>query len=103
MANTPLTPETLYLLAGALLSLAARYTPGLNEKFNALLPEHKRLWMLALLALVAAGVVGSSCARLGLFAATCDQNGFAEVLRVFVFALVGNQAAFLISPNFQAK
>ena len=92
--------------AGVLLSLAFSYVPGLSTKFAALAPEKKRLIMLGLLALVAGGSFGLSCAGLiadlAGVAVACDRAGALGLVRIFALAVVFNQGAYLISPQTQA-
>jgi hypothetical protein len=93
--------DTLALLAGAILSLAFSYIPGLNARFAGLASEYKRLIMAGLLALVSLAAFGQACAGVQLLplAATCDQAGAVGLLRVFVLAVVANQGAFALTPQ----
>ena len=89
--------QTLALFAGAVLSLLFSYIPGLNTWFAALDGAIKRLIMLALLLLVALGVVGIACAGLGTdigLVVACDKAGFLGVLKAFVAAMIANQTAY---------
>jgi hypothetical protein len=47
MSAGTLNEETLAMAAGALLSLAFSYVPGLGDRYGALTPAAKRLVMLA--------------------------------------------------------
>ena len=87
---------TLALFAGAILSLAFSYIPGLNTKFAALSPALKRTIMAALLLLVSVYAYVEACTGIGLLGVvvTCDKTGIIELARVFVFALVANQSAY---------
>ena len=93
--------EELSATAGVLLSLGFSYVPGLNERFDALEPTHKRLVMLALLALAAAASYGLACLGApGLESSlACDQSGAWGLLRALLAAVVANQAAFTVSPR----
>jgi hypothetical protein len=97
-----MTATELSFVAGALLSLAFSYVPGLNSKFAALEPEKKRLVMLGLLALVSLVVFGLGCAGfaadLGL-SVTCDRAGAVGLLKAFLGAVVANQAMYSLSPR----
>jgi hypothetical protein len=98
-----ITSEELSAAAGILLSLGFSYIPGLRRRFAALDPTGKRLVMLALLAACALGVFALGCLGAGLLPALpCDQSGLWGLVRVFVAALVANQAAFSLSPQLDA-
>jgi len=56
LSDSTLSAETLVMVAGALLSLAFSYIPGLQPKYDALPATTKRLVMLGLLVLVGVGV-----------------------------------------------
>jgi len=93
--------ETLSLIAGAALSLAFSYIPGLHERFAALDPTHKRLVMLALLVLSAGAVYGLSCLGWGLawgVVLTCDRSGLAGLLEQLLLAVIANQGVYAITP-----
>lgn len=93
--------ETLSMLGGALLSLVFAYVPGADAWYAALDGTRKRLAMLAALLVVTICVVGVSCAGLGgAFGVSveCSASGAALAVRVFILALVANQAAYLIAP-----
>jgi hypothetical protein len=99
-----MSADTLSMIAGAILSLACSYLPGLYEQFERLTPVGKRLVMLCLLVLVATGSYGLACAGwgagLGLELA-CDQAGALGLARALILAIVANQGAFLLSPKFR--
>jgi hypothetical protein len=107
MSAETLNEETLAMAAGALLSLAFSYIPGLGERYAALTPVAKRLVMLGLLVLVACGAFGLTCLEWGVYfglggagsSLACDAPGAAGLLRVLILAVLANQAAYLISPN----
>lgn len=95
-----LSAEGLSALAGILLSLGCSYLPGVRQRFAELDPTGKRLVMLGLLAISALGVFGLSCTPYQPFPGlSCDQAGAWGLLRVFLAALVANQAAFNVSPR----
>jgi hypothetical protein len=101
-----MTPELLVSIAGIILSLAFSYIPGLDVKFAALEGVYKRLVMLGLMVLTAAGAYGLSCAGL-IDASTCDQAGAWGLVQLFIFAAIANQSAYMLSPEtervFRAK
>ena len=97
--------DTLALFAGALLSFAFSYIPGLSAKFDALDPNGKRLTMAAVLIGAGALIVGASCvpALTGLlpegWAVTCDQAGLLAFGRAVILAVVANQGAYDLTPR----
>lgn len=88
--------------AGVLLSLGFSYIPGVQEKFDTLNGQQKRLLMLALLVLVTVGVYSVACAG---FAAdfglnvACDRVSAVGLLKALFFAAVANQVAYALSPH----
>ncbi len=93
-----MTAEQLATIAGVLLSLLFSYVPGLSDKFGALDATKKRLAMAGLILIVAAGALGLSCANV-LTEIECSSAGVLDLVKVFVAALVANQATYLISPQ----
>ena len=91
------------LFAGVLLSLGLSYTPGLAPKFDALENTQKRLWVLGILAAAVLIIFGAGCTGIDLpsiaVKATCDQAGAVGLINLFIVAVVGNQAAYLIAPK----
>lgn len=96
-----MSAETLALIAGAVLSLAFSYIPGLNTKYAEMAEETKRLIMAGCLLLVAGLAYADACLAWGLFGSsvTCDQAGVLGLVRVFVLALVANQAVYKLTPQ----
>lgn len=97
--------DTISLFAGALLSFAFSYVPGLADKFGALDATAKRGVMAAVLVVAAAIIAGLSCAPMlagvlpAEWAVTCDQPGLIVFGRALVLALVANQGAFALTPK----
>jgi len=95
--------NSLALIAGTVLSLLFSYVPGLRQRYDALAADHKRLVMLAALALVTLGLYGASCA--GLYdlpfvaSVECTRAGASGLFELFLSALIANQATFLASPK----
>jgi len=87
----------LSMLAGAILSLIFSYVPGLNNKFDELSAEYKRLVMLGLVILTAGAIYGLGCAGvsedLGL-AITCDKIGLLGLIKAILAAAVANQGTY---------
>lgn len=100
-----MTAEQLSLIAGAMLSFVFSYVPGVSPWFAGLRSEYKRLLMAGLLLLSAAVVMALSCSSWGAgwgIELTCDQPGLQVLIQAFVWALISNQATYLISPETRA-
>jgi hypothetical protein len=102
--------EQLTIIAGAILSLAFSYIPGLKTSYAApsaepLSAEMKRLVMLGLLLLVVAGVFGLACSRFGAYLSEagikvpCDEPGLVGLVCSLVLAVMANQSTHLITPR----
>lgn len=99
--------DTISMAAGAALSLLFSYMPGLAQWFAALGEAEgdggtrKRLVMLGMLAGVALGAFGLSCARLPLAAVEveCSRAGAWELCRALVAAIAANQGVYALSPK----
>ena len=97
--------EQLTGLAGAILSLAFSYIPGLKTRYEPLSAEMKRLVMLGLLLLVVAGVFGLACSRFGAYLSEagikvpCDEPGLVGLVCSLVLAVMANQSTHLIIPR----
>ena len=95
-----ISSEELSAAAGIVLSLGFSYIPGVSQRFDGLTPTQKRLAMLGLLLACALGVFLLSCANSGVITApACDRSGAWGLAKVFIAALIANQAAFTISPR----
>lgn len=94
--------DLLLYLAGAALSLAFAYVPGLEAWYKAQNGAVKRLVMLAALALAAGLVVGLACTKygqvVGLQVGCSDVDAFAVALG-FLKAALANQAAYVALPD----
>ena len=94
--------NTLSLIAGAALSLAFSYIPGLREDFELLDPTEKRLVMLGLLLVTTVAVQIMACLGWGAlwgFNLTCDRTGIAGLIEQLVIAIIANQSVYAISPR----
>ena len=93
----------LALFAGVVLSLVLSYVPGLNAKFNGLDGAQKRLVVLGVLAAAAGLIFGAGCAGIDIpgvaLKVSCNQAGAVGLINAFLAAVVGNQAAYLVSPK----
>lgn len=87
--------ETLSMIAGTLLSLGFSYIPGLNNRFDSLSPEYKRLIMLALVLISAIGIYAVSCAGVDFgLSIACDSTGVVSLARLVIMAAIANQGAY---------
>ena len=92
-----MTDNVIASLAGALLALLFGYAPGVRPWYEALEPTRKALVMLVLLAVAAGVLYGAACyTPLGAAGITCDEAGLWTVVRLFLAALVANQATYQI-------
>ena len=83
-------------LAGALLALLFGYAPGLRQWYEALEPTRKALVMAGLLLAAAVLLYVAACYTPWPVGVTCDEDGFWQLARLFMAALVANQATYLI-------
>lgn len=90
--------ETIYLLAGSVLSLVFSYVPGASDWFAAMDATRKRLTMLVLLVVTTGAIYGGACAGLWDMV-PCTQAGLMQLATAFFAALIANQATYLISPE----
>lgn len=102
MPEFALTPETLAMIAGIIISLLFSYIPGLNVKFAALAPEVKRLIMLGILLAISAAAVGLACGNIIVITGfVCNQAGITTIVWSFILAVIANQSIYSISPQLQ--
>ena len=97
-----LTPEVISGLAGALISLACSYIPGLSDWFGALTAKQKSGIMAIVLIVVAGAAFGLSCANV-IQSIPCTQDGLVRLAQTVFAALVANQAVYSISPQREIK
>lgn len=98
MDTVNLTPEVLAGIIGVILSLSFSYIPGLNVKFAALEPTHKRLIFLGLALATVAAVFGLSCANV-IIGFSCDKLGIISALKIFGATAIASQVASGITPQ----
>jgi hypothetical protein len=94
MTEFQVTPEILSGIAGALLSLAFSYIPGLNTLFAGLQAEIKRLIMAGLLLLASAAIFGLGCWGIIQSGISCDQKGLVQLVTIFITSIVANQGVY---------
>jgi len=93
-----MTSELLASISGIVLSLLFSYVPGLSGKFAKLDSGVKRLIMAGMLLVVAGAAFGLSCGNV-FPSVACSKEGALGLLKVFITALVANQAIYAISPE----
>jgi len=100
-----MTSDLLSSVSGVVLSLLFSYLPGLSAWYGELSGDKKRLVMLSMLALVAGGMYALDCSGLLVkiapdMAGMCSTaDGWVQVVRAFVLAMIANQSAFALSPQ----
>lgn len=94
-----LSPGILAAIAGAVLSLAFSYIPGLNTAFAGLGSEFKRLVMVLLLLILSGAMYGLGCGGILQNGLTCDQQGFVQLVWIFILAMMANQSAYQLTPQ----
>ena len=102
MDNFTVTPAVLAAIAGAVLSLAFSYIPGLNAKFAVLPSETKSLIMAGLLLAASLAVFGLGCAGILQAGIGCDQKGAVQLAFIFISAIMANQSVYALSAPVQA-
>lgn len=90
-----MTPQVISGLAGSALSLIFSYAPGAASWFDTLTPTQRRLFMAALMLLVAAGALVYQCQA----SRACIAAGWQEYLTSYASALVANQTTYAVSPQ----
>jgi hypothetical protein len=93
-----MSSELLASIAGITLSLLFSYIPGLSTWYATLTGQYKSLLMAGLLLVTAAAIFGLSCANVAAYV-TCDQAGAISLVKIFIAALIANQATYAISPQ----
>lgn len=93
--------DRLAMLAGVIISLAFSYIPQLQNWYDKLASNIKRLIMLGLMAVIAGSMYGLACAGIVEFAGelTCDRPGLVELIWAFFYAAIANQTTYALSPR----
>ncbi len=101
-----MTTETLTLLTASLTSLLFSYVPGFKNWFEQLNGTQKRLVMVCALGIVALSCYGISCSEARIWLehpVRCDQAGMLTLLKLWLDALVANQATYALSPRIRKE
>lgn len=85
--------EQLALITGTVLSIALQIIPGLKDWFGGLTADIKRIFIIGLLAVTAAGIFGLSCLGI-LDSVTCNAAGAWAMFEYWALAAVANQVAY---------
>lgn len=96
-----MTPDIVVSSAGILLSLLFSYVPGFASWYQPLDNTWKRVIMLGFLLLICGGALGLVCLGWMTFGelVVCTRDGAFYMVKVFVLALIANQATYQISPK----
>lgn len=95
--------QVLAGLAGLILSLSFQYVPRLSDWYGKQDAQTKSLVMLASLIVASVLIYGGSCTGLYPLGIACGWGGVAELIRVFLAALVANQGTFGIVKNWKPE
>ena len=87
----------IVMLAGVILSLLFGYAPGLRPWYEALEATRKALVMAGLLLLAVVVIYLASCYTPYATGITCDEAGVWQLVRLFMDALIANQATYLMA------
>jgi len=95
-----MSPEILAGAAAIVLSLLFSYVPGFGSWYQPLKADIKRLIMVGLLLVVAGASFGLACAGWAVVEGlACTSQGAFGLVKVFVAALIVNQAVYAVSPQ----
>lgn len=95
-----MTPELLASIVSIALAVIFAYFPVVAEWFQSKEPDVKRLLMAGFLLLAALGSFGYVCGGLGeIGGVVCDKAGALALFKVFVAAVIANQASFALLPK----
>jgi len=85
--------NSIALFTGVLLSLVFSFLPGFKTWYNKYEPKKKQILMIAFLAVASVLVGGLNCAGLaieGVPVFSCDASGVADIVELFILAVVAN-------------
>ena len=94
-----LTPEWLTLAAGAVLSLAFSFVPGLNVWYAAKSETFKKWFMVGMLCAVSGVLITSMCLSVIVIEGlTCSEIGIGTFLETLLLAILANQGVYGLTP-----
>lgn len=99
MIEPKVTPELISAAAGILISLALSYIPKLKQKWASMDGDYKRLILLVVLLVVSLAVWLINCYGLEAYLISCDAAGLWGLAKVYVIALIANQATYPLTPG----
>jgi exosortase/archaeosortase len=97
-----MSAETFSVIVASVLSLGFSYIPGLNEWFATLESVYKRLYMLALMVIVAGVSYALACTGSGSdvgITLTCDKTGAIALVKLLIFSVMANQSTYQLTPQ----
>lgn len=97
-----MSAEELVAIAGVIISMLFEYLPKLHDWYNAQPDNYQRLMMLGLMLAAALGAYGLSCAGV-VDAWACDKGGLLSMIKVFLAAVIANQATYVVLPRRAVK
>jgi hypothetical protein len=104
-----MSPEILWMICGGVVSILTDIVPGYSAWFDGLAKNYKRLFMIAVLLAISGSILALNCWDFAAplvqkyVAVECSEAGILDFIEIFVLAVVGNQATFLIAPKAQRK
>ncbi len=100
-----ITSPMLFMISGVVLSLLADLIPWWKTWFAELDGFRKRWVMITLLFITSVSIVSLSCWEptqaviIKYVVVECSEAGIIQVVEAFIYAAVGNQSTFLLSPT----
>ena len=94
-----MTPESLAVIVGIVISIGFEYIPGLHDWYNKLANNYQRLVMLGVMVVVIGVAFGLGCAGLIGPIWPCTEEGGWLAVKLFVAAVIANQATYLVLPK----
>lgn len=100
MNTITLTPDSIIMIVGFLLSLLFKYFPVLRVKYAALASEVKSGIMLGLIALTEVVIVVMGCNHMiAVTSLVCVPLDYTGLLMTFIITIAGNQGTYNIFPE----
>ena len=101
--NPALTAENLAMMLASAMAMAFDHLPALRGWFGALEPATKRLWMSALLALLAGAVAFAGCQGWLQTDLACQPDQWPRLTQLLMLAMASNQAAHMLAKPAQDR
>jgi hypothetical protein len=97
-----ISPQSLTIAAGVLLSLIGNYVPGARHAYDRLSADEKRLVMALLIGIVCMGAYIRACNGFTL-GIECSQAGAIGLTNTYILALLANQGTHHLTRPQKAK